>query len=90
MGDFCQLHIKDKRVGDSHMMVPGHDRRYGFGGACLPKDANAIVQYAESLKVDLSLIKKTIKANNKIRAKYNNQTDREDEQNIKYNIKREE
>ena len=26
----------------------------------LPKDANAIVQYAESLKVDLSLIKKTI------------------------------
>ena len=71
-------------------MVPGHDQRYGFGGACLPKDANAIVQYAESLKVDLSLIKKTIKANNKIRAKYNNQTDREDEQNIKYNIKREE
>ena len=88
--NFVNYISKDKRVGDSHMMVPGHDQRYGFGGACLPKDANAIVQYAESLKVDLSLIKKTIKANNKIRAKYNNQTDREDEQNIKYNTKREE
>ena len=51
---------------------------------------HTIVQYAESLKVDYKLNKKTIKANNKIRAKYNNQTDREDEQNIKYYIKREE
>ena len=37
---------RDKRIGNSHMMVPGHDKRLGFGGACLPKDTNAILKAA--------------------------------------------
>ena len=28
---------RDSRIGGSHMDVPGHDGRYGFGGACLQK-----------------------------------------------------
>ena len=67
------------------MMVPGHDGRLGFGGACLPKDINALVKYAESNNIELNLIKSVIKTNNKIRASYNSTTDREDEQNINYN-----
>ena len=66
-------------------MVPGHDGRLGFGGACLPKDINALVKYAESKNIQLNLIKDVIKTNNKIRASYNNTTHREDEQNINYN-----
>jgi len=30
----------DDRIGRSHMQVPGHDTRRGYGGTCFPKDAN--------------------------------------------------
>ena len=76
----------DKRIGSSHMMVPGHDSRLGFGGACLPKDSNALLEYAKILGVDLSLLKTTINTNNKIRASYNTRTEREIEQNISYTV----
>ena len=88
--DFIKFLSIDKRIGDSHMMVPGHDGRYGFGGACLPKDSAAIIKYAESLNINLKTIKSVVKTNNKIRAKYNSKTNREDVQNIKYNIFEEE
>ena len=74
----------DERIGSSHMDVPGHDGRYGFGGACLPKDSKAIVKYAEDMKVDLKVLKEVIKVNNKIRSSYNEKTQREVEQNINY------
>tara|TARA_B100000575_G_C22981700_1_gene566426 strand:- start:67 stop:915 length:849 start_codon:yes stop_codon:yes gene_type:complete len=80
--DFLQILYKDKRIGKSHMEVPGHDGRYGFGGACLPKDSNALVSYAESMNSDLELVKTAIRINNKIRKSYNKNTIREDEQNI--------
>jgi len=83
--NFIYFLSKDPRIGNSHMMVPGHDGRYGFGGACLPKDAAAIMKYSNSLNVELGLIKNVINTNNQIRAKYNKGTYREDEQNIKYN-----
>tara|TARA_B000000532_G_C18793901_1_gene373895 strand:- start:63 stop:902 length:840 start_codon:yes stop_codon:yes gene_type:complete len=79
---FIKVVSKDPRIGSSHMNVPGHDGRMGFGGACLPKDANAIVKYAESLGIDLAVLASAIKINNKIRAKYNENTKRENEQNI--------
>ena len=79
---FIKIVSKDSRIGSSHMNVPGHDGRMGFGGACLPKDANAIVKYAESLGGDLAVLASAIKINNKIRAKYNENTKRENEQNI--------
>lgn len=88
--DFTKILSKDSRIGNSHMLVPGHDGRLGFGGACLPKDINALLKYAESNDLELSLIKNVIKTNNKIRASYNNKTDRENEQNINYNYLEEE
>ena len=71
------------------MSVPGPDGRYGFGGACFPKDTNAILKYAKTMNCDLNLIEATIKINNKIRESYDKLTDREYEQNIKYNIEEE-
>ena len=74
---------KDTRIGNSHMSVPGHDGKYGFGGACLPKDSNALYKYSNQKGTKLSLLKKAIDINNKIRKKYKTDT-REKEQNIKF------
>ena len=87
--NFISAISKDKRIGHSHMSVPGPDGRYGFGGACFPKDTNAILKYAKSMNCDLNLIENVIKINNKIRESYDKLTDREHEQNIKYNLEEE-
>jgi UDPglucose 6-dehydrogenase len=85
--NFISFLAKDKRIGGSHMMVPGHDERFGFGGACFPKDTSALLKYAESNEVNLEIIKKVIEINNKIRNSYDKQTNRETEQNISFNCK---
>ena len=82
--NFISFISKDDRIGDSHMMVPGHDGRMGFGGACFPKDTSAIIKYANSLGVDLRILESVIKKNNEIRSTYEKQTDREEEQNINF------
>ena len=66
------------------MCIRDSDGRFGFGGACFPKDTSALINYADSLDVDLSLIKDAIKQNNKIRSTYKKQTEREKEQNISF------
>jgi UDP-glucose 6-dehydrogenase len=32
----------DKRIGNTHLNVPGHDGHFSYGGHCLPKDLNNI------------------------------------------------
>lgn len=88
--DFINALSKDKRIGSSHMNVPGPDGRYGFGGPCFPKDVSALVEYSEEIGHELSLLKKANAINNNIRAQYNDLTDREKEQDIKYNTYKEE
>lgn len=82
--NFIKILSMDKRIGDSHMQVPGHDGRYGFGGACLPKDSKAFLLFSQQMNAELKVLKSAIDANNKIRGKYNNQTEREIEQNITF------
>ena len=77
----------DKRIGNSHMNVPGHDGKRGFGGACFPKDSTALIQFAKSIKADLSILKSVIRANNEIRSKYDTLDQREKEQNITFDDK---
>ena len=57
----------DPRIGNSHMMVPGPDGRRGFGGACFPKDTNAIIKTGQRNNVDLSILKEAVEYNSKIR-----------------------
>lgn len=80
--DFIKALSLDQRIGSSHMEVPGPDGRYGFGGACFPKDTNALYNYSSSIGAEFELLKKVILLNNNIRADYTNPTNREIEQNI--------
>jgi len=85
--DMVSAVSKDLRIGLSHLDVPGHDGKYGFGGACFPKDTIALVKYAESLGIDLSVLKTVVKTNNKIRSQYDKLEGRESEQNISFDDK---
>ena len=78
---------RDQRIGNSHMNVPGHDGRKGFGGACFPKDSLALIKYARSLDIDLNSLISTVKINNKIRSEYEELDSRESEQNISFDDK---
>ena len=68
------------------MKVPGPDGRYGFGGACFPKDTQALFKYSLNVDAPLEILKKVIDLNNVIRSSYESSTKREDDQNINFII----
>ena len=82
--NFISAVSMDERIGSSHMNVPGHDGRNGFGGACFPKDTNAFFEYSKELGAEFSLLKEVIKVNNSIRSSYNDVTSREKDQNTNF------
>tara|TARA_Y100001935_G_scaffold247652_1_gene243851 strand:+ start:323 stop:1174 length:852 start_codon:yes stop_codon:yes gene_type:complete len=57
----------DPRVGNSHVGVPGHDGKYGFGGSCFPKDMQALINFSESLNIDSKILKAAWDTNLKVR-----------------------
>lgn len=59
--------ISDKRIGNSHLSVPGHDGHFGFGGSCFPKDLNALIELAKSNNIDPILLKSVWDLNLKVR-----------------------
>ena len=59
--------VSDGRVGDSHLQVPGPDGKCGFGGSCFPKDINAFMTFAESIGLDLAVLKGAWKTNLNVR-----------------------
>ena len=65
--DAVEGFVRDGRVGHSHLNVPGHDGRYGFGGSCFPKDIQALINFGESNDVDMSVLKGAWKTNLKVR-----------------------
>jgi len=84
---FIQAISLDKRIGKSHMNVPGHDGKRGFGGACFPKDTLALVKYAEDIGIELGVLKAVINKNNIIRGQYAELDNREKEQNVSFDDK---
>ena len=65
--DAVEGFVRDGRIGHSHLNVPGHDGRYGFGGSCFPKDIQAIINYADELGVEMDVLKGVWKTNLKVR-----------------------
>jgi len=70
----------DDRIGASHIFVPGPDFKNGYGGACFPKDVNALIKFGK-----FPLLESVSKINNKIRSKYELGA-REKEQGVKFNV----
>ena len=51
--------LSDGRVAHSHTNVPGPDGKYGFGGACLPKDLRQLIEAYRSANEDELLLTAT-------------------------------
>lgn len=56
----------DKRIGSSHMQVPGTDG-FGFSGMCFPKDTSALLKVAESKNVPMNVLDSAVKKNTLLR-----------------------
>ena len=48
--------VSDGRIGDSHLNVPGHDGKLGYGGTCFPKDVNALLSFSKKHNIELNSI----------------------------------
>lgn len=62
-----QLLLTDKRIGTSHLTVPGLDGKFGFSGSCFPKDINSIIDIADSLGIEMNTLKGAWKTNLEVR-----------------------
>ena len=65
--DVLEGFIRYGRVGHTHLNVPGHDGKFGFGGSCFPKDIQAIINFADDLGLSLDTLKGAWKTNLKVR-----------------------
>jgi UDPglucose 6-dehydrogenase len=65
------LSVFDDRIGYTHLQVPGPDGKYGWGGACFPKDVAAICCEALDMNVpsDFDLLQRVESQNKKHRIK---------------------
>ena len=60
----------DGRIGNSHLDVPGHDGRRGFGGKCFPKDLNAFIHLFENAGVSPTVMQAAWEKNLEVRKEY--------------------
>lgn len=59
--------VSDGRIGDSHLNVPGHDGKLGYGGTCFPKDVNALLFFSKKFDIELNTISGGWNTNLKVR-----------------------
>ncbi len=59
--------IRDGRISHSHLNVPGHDGKMGFGGSCFPKDIQAMIVLGKSLGLDMHTLSGAWETNLKVR-----------------------
>jgi nucleotide sugar dehydrogenase len=60
----------DKRIGSSHIKVPGPDGKHGFGGSCFSKDINALITFAKDRGVDPIMLETAWTKNLLVREEY--------------------
>tara|TARA_Y100000004_G_scaffold197150_1_gene270044 strand:+ start:1748 stop:2584 length:837 start_codon:yes stop_codon:yes gene_type:complete len=57
----------DERLGVTHWSVPGPDGEFGFGGHCLPKDINGLINVAHELGVNTGVLEAVVDTNDEVR-----------------------
>ena len=57
----------DERLGVTHWSVPGPDGEFGFGGHCLPKDINGLINVAHDLGVNTGVLGAVVNTNDEVR-----------------------
>ena len=60
--------VSDGRIGHTHLGVPGHDGKFGFGGSCFPKDIQAMIDFAEMFGLNPSVLKGAWEKNLEVRS----------------------
>lgn len=63
----CEYALYDKRIGKSHLAVPGPDGDRGFGGHCFPKDLAAMINFANQFFKDPGLLSAVQEENDRYR-----------------------
>lgn len=53
----------DDRIGESHMLCPGHDGKRGYGGTCFPKDIHSLYYQLNNNNIDSYIIQSVIERN---------------------------
>ena len=61
------LMLKNNWINPMHTQVPGHDEKISYGGACFPKDTNALLQFMIKQKSPHEILKSCIKERNDMR-----------------------
>tara|TARA_R110001583_G_scaffold182466_3_gene340460 strand:- start:473 stop:1354 length:882 start_codon:yes stop_codon:yes gene_type:complete len=59
--------VSDGRIGHTHLGVPGHDGKFGFGGSCFPKDVQAMINFGETIGVDMEVLSAVWRKNLEVR-----------------------
>lgn len=57
--------VHDPRIGNSHSFI-FHKGYRGYGGACLPKDVNSLIDFSKKKGADPELLKKVKEINEKL------------------------
>mgnify|MGYP003656476039 FL=1 len=59
--------LYDKRLGKSHLSVPGPDGQFGYGGHCFPKDVSALIYCLDNGGVKPNVLKSVRDKNDEVR-----------------------
>jgi len=59
--------VADGRIGHTHLGVPGHDGKFGFGGSCFPKDVQAMINFGETMGIEMEVLSAVWRKNLEVR-----------------------
>lgn len=62
-----ELMIKNNWINPMHTAVPGHDGKMSYGGACFPKDTNALLQCMKRNGTPHALLEGCVRERNEMR-----------------------
>ncbi len=62
-----KLVLTDKRIGESHVSVPGFDGHLGHGGSCFPNNVNILIHEMLKLGIKPTMLQATREKNLEVR-----------------------